>query len=316
MERNVGFFIQPAVEPFEQRTATREVNAFLGDVGIQFGRNHLQYLHNRGIDLHERLFKGIGHFAVRDRQHRRQRSEDIRPGHFEIFRLFVQFRQRRTYGDLDIFGRPFADTHVMLLANVGLDIFGKNVAGHVDAFAADDTAQRNTGDLGRTASDIDHHVALGSFDVQPGAQRRSHRFVNHIDLAAAGMLGRVAHRANLDVRAARRNRNNHLQRRAEKPPTAFNHLDQPAEHQFGGVEIGDHAVFQRTDRTDILVRLAMHLARLLADSHQFARMLVERYDRRLVNDDLAVVYDNRVGRTQVDSQLLCQRKQPHIVSSV
>ena len=130
------------------------------------------------------------------------------------------------------------------------------------------------------------------------------------------MLGRVAHRANLDVRAARRNRNNHLQRRAEKPPTAFNHLDQPAEHQFGGVEIGDHAVFQRTDRTDILVRLAMHLARLLADSHQFARMLVERYDRRLVNDDLAVVYDNRVGRTQVDSQLLCQRKQPHIVSSV
>ena len=69
-------------------------------------------------------------------------------------------------------------------------------------------------------------------------------------------------------------------------------------------------------RTDILVRLAMHLARLLADSHQFARMLVERYDRRLVNDDLAVVYDNRVGRTQVDSQLLCQRKQPHIVSSV
>ena len=59
-------------------------------------------------------------------------------------------------------------------------------------------------------------------------------------------------------------------------------------------------------RTDILVRLAMHLARLLADSHQFARMLVERYDRRLVNDDLAVVYDNRVGRTQVDSQLLCQ----------
>ena len=50
----------------------------------------------------------------------------------------------------------------------------------------------------------------------------------------------------------------------------------------------------------------MHLARLMADGHDLARMHVERHDRRFIDHDLAVVDYQRVGRTEVDGQLLCQ----------
>ena len=67
-------------------------------------------------------------------------------------------------------------------------------------------------------------------------------------------------------------------------------------------------VLQRADRLDVLMRLAVHLAGFLADGHRLAGMLVERDDRRLVDDDLAVVDYDRVGCAEVDGQLLCQRE--------
>lgn len=120
------------------------------------------------------------------------------------------------------------------------------------------------------------------------------------------MFCRVTYGTNLDVGTARRDRDHHLQRRAEQSAIAFDHTDQSAEHQFSGVEIGDHTIFQRADRTDILMGFTMHLAGLLTDSHQLTGMLVDRHDRRLIDNDFTVVYDNRVGRPQVDGQLLCQ----------
>ena len=120
------------------------------------------------------------------------------------------------------------------------------------------------------------------------------------------MFRRVAHRANLHIGTARRDRDHHLQRRAEQTAIAFDHTDQSPKHQFCRIEISDHAIFQRTDCTNILMGFTMHLAGLLTDSHQLTGMLVDRHDRRLIDNDFAVVYDNRVGRTQVNGQLLCQ----------
>ena len=69
---------------------------------------------------------------------------------------------------------------------------------------------------------------------------------------------------------------------------------------------GINAVFQRTYRLDVLMGLAVHLARFLTDCHRLAGMLVERHDRRLVHDDFPVADYDRVGRAEVDGQLLCQ----------
>ncbi len=44
----------------------------------------------------------------------------------------------------------------------------------------------------------------------------------------------------------------------------------------------------------------------VTDGHQFTGVYVQRHDRRLVHHDLPVVNNQSIGRTQVDSQLLCQ----------
>ena len=88
------------------------------------------------------------------------------------------------------------------------------------------------------------------------------------------MFCRVAHRTNLHIGTARRDRDHHLQRRAEQTAIAFDHTDQSPKHQFCRIEIGDHAIFQRTDRANILMGFTMHLAGLLTDSHQLTGMLV------------------------------------------
>ncbi len=183
----------------------------------------------------------------------------------------------------------------MLLAHVILNVGGEDVARHVDRLRADDAAQRDAGDLRRTAADIDHHVALGSLDVQTGTQSGRHRLVDHVDLAAAGVLGRVAHGADLHVEAAR----------------GLDLLDHAAQHELRSVEIGDHAVLERTDGLDVGVRLFVHAPRLVTDSHQTARMDVQRHDRRFVDHHLAVIDNQRIGRTEVNRQLLCQRKKSH-----
>jgi len=78
------------------------------------------------------------------------------------------------------------------------------------------------------------------------------------------------------------------------------------------VEIGDHAVFQGADRFDVGVGLLMHGARPFADGDQLAGVGVDGDDRRLVHHHAAVVDDQGIGRTEVDGQLLCQRKKSHM----
>ena len=120
------------------------------------------------------------------------------------------------------------------------------------------------------------------------------------------VFGRIAHGPDLHVGRAGRDADHHFQRRTEQPSVALDHFDQTAQHDLRGVEIGDHAVFQRAYRLDILMGFAVHLARFFADRHRLAGMLVERHDRRLVHDDFPVADYDRVGRAEVDGQLLCQ----------
>ena len=97
-----------------------------------------------------------------------------------------------------------------------------------------------------------------------------------------------------------------LLQKAEAIARSLDFLDHAAQHQLRSVEIGDHAVLQRTDRLDVRIGLLVHLAGLRTDSHQFTGVYVQRHDGRLVHHDLPVVNNQSIGRTQVDSQLLCQ----------
>ena len=128
------------------------------------------------------------------------------------------------------------------------------------------------------------------------------------------MLGRVAHGANLDVGRTRRDADDHPQRGGEEAARGLHLLNHAAQHELRGVEVGNHAVLERTDGLDVRIGLLVHLAGLMTDGDHLAGVHVEGHDGGLVHHDLAVIDYQRIGRSEVDGQLLCQRKHSHIYS--
>jgi len=58
---------------------------------------------------------------------------------------------------------------------------------------------------------------------------------------------------------------------------------------------------------DVFVGLAVHHHGTLADGYDLLRVALHGDDGRLVDDYLVVVYDNRVGRTEVNGDFLVQK---------
>jgi hypothetical protein len=77
--------------------------------------------------------------------------------------------------------------------------------------------------------------------------------------------------------------------------------DEVAQHLLGHLEVRDDAVLQRLDHADLGRRAAEHRLGLVADGQDRVVILVDRDDRRLVDDDpLALHEHERVRRSQVD----------------
>ena len=75
-------------------------------------------------------------------------------------------------------------------------------------------------------------------------------------------------------------------------------LDEVAEHRFGDLKVGDHAVLERSHRVDRRGRPSEHLLRLGTDGVHLARRGVDRDDRGLRDDDASAAdVDERVGRS-------------------
>ena len=72
------------------------------------------------------------------------------------------------------------------------------------------------------------------------------------------------------------------------------------------MEVGDDTVAQRADGLDVFVGLAVHHHGALADGDDFLRVALQGHDGGLVNDYLVVVYDDRVGRTKVNSDFFVE----------
>ena len=55
-------------------------------------------------------------------------------------------------------------------------------------------AERDDGRLGRAAADVDHHVADGLVDGEPGADGGRHGLLDEVGGRRAGPMGRLLHR--------------------------------------------------------------------------------------------------------------------------
>jgi hypothetical protein len=122
-------------------------------------------------------------------------------------------------------------------------------------------------------------------DGQRRADGRGHRLLDQERLSGAGAPGCLEYCALLDVRDRRRYANEHAR------PVEARHtrtLEQHAEEAFGDLEVRDRAAAKGPDGNDVPGRAADHLPRLVTDGEHLVGAVVERDDRRLVDDDAFV----------------------------
>ena len=76
------------------------------------------------------------------------------------------------------------------------------------------------------------------------------------------------------------------------------------QHLFGDVEVGNDSVFHRPDRHDSFRGAAQHPLGLESNAEDVAGGLIDRRDRRLIQDyPLALHEDQRIGGSEVHRQL-------------
>ena len=148
-------------------------------------------------DALDGLFKGLEHFRRRDGDElgkaRDKASALDLHGHF-LFR-----REDAADLHLHLLGRALADEQVVLAAHILDDGLVELVARNLDGGRLDDAGERNDRDIGRTAADVDDHVALGLGDVDARTDGGGDRLFNEVDAARAGLNARVDDRALLDL---------------------------------------------------------------------------------------------------------------------
>ena len=120
------------------------------------------------------------------------------------------------------------------------------------------------------------------------ADRRSHRLINKVNFARASAFGRFTNCASLHLRGPIRNTDQYARTRPEIARfVCFS--DEVLQHLLGDREIGDDAVFQWPNRSDVAWRTAQHVLGLGAHSLNGAatpaRILTNRHNRRFIEHD-------------------------------
>ena len=84
----------------------------------------------------------------------------------------------------------------------------------------------------------------------------------------------------------------------------MNHLDKSTHHLLAGSKVGDNAITQRTDCTDVVMSLLVHHLCLLAYGNHLVGAAVEGNNRRFVHYDLIITDNDGIGGTQVHCDFL------------
>ena len=159
-------------------------------------------------------------------------------------------------------------------------------------------------DFGRAAADVDDHVAGRFLHRQADADRRGHRFLHEINVARAGVDGRVLHRALFHFGDAGRHRDDDA-RTALQAAVVADLVDEGLEHRLGDFEIGDDAVLHRADRDDVAGRAAEHALGFVADGEDRLRARLDRDDGGFAQNDAAVAHINeRVGGAEINADVV------------
>src|SRR5687768_4224006 len=257
-----GLLAEEEVESADQRAATRHHDAAVDDVARQLGRRDLERASHRVDDLLDRLLDRFADLAGVHAHGLGDSRDEVAALHFHL--ALLAHRRGAADLDLDLLGRRLADEQVVVLAHELHDRHVQLVAARADRGVAHDAGQRDDGDLGRPATDVDHHVARRRLDRQPDADRRRHRLRDHEHLLRSGAERRVANRALLHLGDAARHAHDHARLHLEDV-IVDDELQKIAQHLLGHVEVGDHAVLHRPDGDHSFRGAAEHPLRLESD---------------------------------------------------
>jgi hypothetical protein len=209
--------------------------------------------------------------------------------------------------DLDALRGGFTDEDAVVAAHVVHDGFVEAVATDARAGRVHDAVQREHGDFGGAAADVEHHRAARLVHGQARADRRRHGLTNYLHAARAGAFGRLLDGAAFDLRRTDRHAHQHARRRFEHA-VAVHLADEVLQHLLGVGEVGDHAVLHRSHRVDVAGRSTQHVLGLGADGDDdlatTCLVVLHRDNRRLVEHDALVADVNEgIGRSQIDRQI-------------
>ena len=122
------------------------------------------------------------------------------------------------------------------------------------------------------------------------------------------MLGRIPDRPDFNLGTAGRNAYDKLEARGEEGPSLAVHLlDESPYHHFSRIEVGDHAVLERTDCLDSRIFSFMHQLGLVSKCDAFPAAALDCHDAWLVKYYLIILEDDGVGSAQIHRKFLCQK---------
>ena len=294
----------------QEGAASREHDALLHDVRRQFGRRLVECDLDGVDDGRDRFLDGPPDLLGGGHDRLGQAGDQVPPPDLCVQLLFE--RPCRSERDLDLLSRALTERQAVLLLDVLDDGVVELVAADADRLAGDDAAQRDHGDLGGAAADVDDHVAGGLGDRQAGADGRGHGlFDDEGVLAGPRELCGLLHGPLLDAGDARRDADHH----AGLGPSPLMHaLDEVAQHLLGDLEVGDHAVLQRPDGHDVGGRAPDHALGLEPDRERTTVLEIDGDDGRLVQDNApAPDIDESVRRAQVDCHVPAEQRREEAV---
>src|SRR5712691_11279103 len=179
------------------RAAAGEHDPAIHDVRGELGRRLVERRLDRVDDLDDRLVERAPHLLREEDDGLRQAGQHVTAAHLGLH-LLAHVPGRADL-ELDLLGGLLADEQLVLALDVIDDRLVHLVAADAQRLRDDDPAQRDDGDLGGAAADVDDHVPGRLRDGQPGPDRGRHRLLDQVGLARAGAERRLLDRALLDA---------------------------------------------------------------------------------------------------------------------
>src|SRR5579862_2892427 len=298
--RQTSLFPNPLIQVLQQCATTCEHNATIADIGRQLRRRAFQRHANRIHDGGDALTESLANLAVIHRNSFWNAFYEVAALYLHGERLFQ--RICGTDFHLDLLGGALANQQVIFPLQIVHDGFVHLVAGHPHGTRINDAAERNDCDISGSTANVDDHVAAGFGNREACSDCCYHRLFHEVNFAGFGAISRIHHSAFFHLGNFRRHTDHDA--RVHQHFAVVRLLDEVVQHLFGDFEVSDHSILHWFDGDDIPRRPAQHLFGFFANGLNFTGVLVNGYNRRLIDyDPLAARVHQRVGGAEIDCEV-------------